>query len=446
MGVICLLCSLTGKFLLLIAVALLILKLYLLLCKGVCTSRRRMDGKTVIITGANTGIGKETALNLARRGARVILACRDMDKTNQACREIISKTGNKEVIGHHIDLSSLQSVRDFARVILTTESRLDVLVNNAGAAGLSRKRTQDGLQIEMQVNHFGPFLLVNLLLVTKDLVVELVHQYALFTVTKDLVVKLVHQYALFTITKDLVVELVHQYALFTITKELVVDAPCSLGLLKRSAPSRIIMVTSLLHTRSKLDLTSLDADDWFDDENLYSTSKLANILVANELARKLRGSVEVASSSFLTPSDLADSVEIWQQLNDDQIFSIRPAVTSSVVSPREQIDNSPCNLTGVTANSTHPGFVATEVFRRLRGFRKTLLDIVIKFYAKTPEEGAQTTIYLAASEEVEGISGKYFVDCKETKTSLRAQNVALAKKLWEKSELLVKMSRDEIHY
>nr|CAD7590590.1 unnamed protein product [Timema genevievae] len=290
-------------------------------------ARSRLPDETGLQSVVLSGIGKETALDLARRGARVILACRDMDKTNQACREIISKTGNKEVIGHHIDLSSLQSVRDFAHVILTTESRLDVLVNNAGAAGLSRKRTQDGLQIEMQINHFGPFLLVNLLL----------------------------------------------------------------GLLKRSAPSRVIMVTSILHTRSKLDVTSLDADDWFDDENLYSTSKLANILVANELARKLRGS-------------------------------------------------------GVTANSTHPGFVATEVFRRLRDFRKTLLDIVIKFYAKTPEEGAQTNIYLAASEEVEGISGKYFVDCKETKTSRRAQNVALAKKLWEKSELLVKMSRDEIHY
>nr|CAD7445380.1 unnamed protein product [Timema bartmani] len=403
MGVICLLCSLTGKFLLLIVVALLILKLYLLLCKGVCTSRRRMDGKTVIITGANTGIGKETALDLARRGARVILACRDMDKTNQACREIISKTGNKEVIGHHIDLSSLQSVRDFARVILTTESRLDVLVNNAGAAGLSRKRTQDGLQIEMQ-RPVQP------------------------RSADDAIIRFTYK----PMTRRLLQIQRHYH---TISR-----------LLKRSAPSRIIMVTSLLHTRSKLDVTSLDADDWFDDENLYSTSKLANILVANELARKLRGSVEVASSSFLTPSDLADSVEIWQQLNDDQIFSIRPAVTSSVVSPREQIDNSPCNLTGVTANSTHPGFVATEVFRRLRGFRKTLLDIVIKFYAKTPEEGAQTTIYLAASEEVEGISGKYFVDCKETKTSLRAQNVALAKKLWEKSELLVKMSRDEIHY
>lgn len=99
---------------------------------GRCTSRRRLDGKTAIVTGSNTGIGKETALELAKRGARVILACRDVDRAGRAAQEIRAQSGNGNVVVEIVDLASLDSVRQFAQRINTNEDRLDILVNNAG--------------------------------------------------------------------------------------------------------------------------------------------------------------------------------------------------------------------------------------------------------------------------------------------------------------------------
>lgn len=99
---------------------------------GSCKSRRRLEGKTAIVTGANTGIGKETALDLAKRGARVILACRDAKRANHAASEIRSESGNGNVVVELVDLSSLDSVRRFASRIIANEERVDILVNNAG--------------------------------------------------------------------------------------------------------------------------------------------------------------------------------------------------------------------------------------------------------------------------------------------------------------------------
>ena len=82
--------------------------------------------------GGNSGIGKATALDLAKRGARVILACRNLQKAEDAAKEIMAHTGNSEVVVQQLDLSSLKSVREFAKRILECESRLDVLINNAG--------------------------------------------------------------------------------------------------------------------------------------------------------------------------------------------------------------------------------------------------------------------------------------------------------------------------
>ncbi|KDR07954.1 Retinol dehydrogenase 11 [Zootermopsis nevadensis] len=138
-------------------------KFYLKLTTGICKSKKRLDGKTVIITGANTGIGKETARDLAQRGAKVILACRDLEKGKNACDEIIAQTGNTNVEVQHLDLSSLASVRKFANNIINTEPHLDVLINNAGATRVGQKLTEDGLLLGMQVNHFGPYLLTCLL-------------------------------------------------------------------------------------------------------------------------------------------------------------------------------------------------------------------------------------------------------------------------------------------
>ncbi len=99
---------------------------------GRCASENRLDGKTAIVTGANTGIGYFTALDFARRGARVILACRDLNRANQAAKKIRSKSGNGNVQVELLDLASLDSVRSFSKKIIAQESRIDLLVCNAG--------------------------------------------------------------------------------------------------------------------------------------------------------------------------------------------------------------------------------------------------------------------------------------------------------------------------
>ncbi|XP_038585681.1 dehydrogenase/reductase SDR family member 13-like [Micropterus salmoides] len=127
-----------------------------------CKGNAAMAGKTVIITGGNTGIGKATALHLARKGARVILACRNRDKAEAAIRDIQQDTGSTDVLYMQLDLASLKSVRCFAKTFLKTESRLDLLINNAGL--VADGRTEDGFGIGFGVNHLGHFLLTCLLL------------------------------------------------------------------------------------------------------------------------------------------------------------------------------------------------------------------------------------------------------------------------------------------
>ncbi|XP_042245375.1 dehydrogenase/reductase SDR family member 13-like [Thunnus maccoyii] len=122
-----------------------------------CKGNAGMAGKTVIITGGNTGIGKATALHLARKGARVILACRNRDKAEAAIADIQQETGSTDVLYMQLDLASLKSVRCFAETFLKTESRLDLLINNAGL--VADGRTEDGFGIQFGVNHLGHFLL-----------------------------------------------------------------------------------------------------------------------------------------------------------------------------------------------------------------------------------------------------------------------------------------------
>ncbi|KAJ8276605.1 hypothetical protein COCON_G00083570 [Conger conger] len=130
--------------------------------KSKCKSCTAMVGKTVIITGGNTGIGKATAVDLARRGARVILACRNQQRAEAAVSDIKRESRNAEVVYMQLDLGSLRSVRSFTETFLKTEPRLDLLINNAGL--VADGRTEDGFGIEFGVNHLGHFLLTCLLL------------------------------------------------------------------------------------------------------------------------------------------------------------------------------------------------------------------------------------------------------------------------------------------
>ncbi|XP_051921631.1 retinol dehydrogenase 12 isoform X2 [Hippocampus zosterae] len=131
---------------------------------GVCRSGERQDGKTVLVTGANTGIGKETCREMARRGARVVMACRDLSRADQAAEDIRKSTGNGNVVVRHLDLASLYSVRQFAKDFLDSEDRLDILINNAGVMMCPKWLTEDGFETQFAVNHLSHFLLTNLLL------------------------------------------------------------------------------------------------------------------------------------------------------------------------------------------------------------------------------------------------------------------------------------------
>jgi len=279
-----------------------------------------MEGKTVLITGANCGIGKETARDLAKRGARIIMACRNLDKANEARDEIVSETGNQNLVVMKLDLSSLQSVRDFAKEFLAKESRLDVLIHNAGYANTFNKAVSvDGLELSVATNHYSVFLLTHLLI----------------------------------------------------------------DILKKSAPSRIVVVASSFYRAVNVgldDMNPVDGLPWF----LYYRSKGWNIMFTIELAKRLEG-------------------------------------------------------TNVTVNCLHPGLVDTAIWRNVAPALKPGFFIWNKLFFITPKEGAKTSIYLATSEEVNNVSGKYFKDSKEAELRPFIKIPENCLKLWEESEKIVKL-------
>lgn len=303
-------------------VLLVVLKVYNWLTIGVYRGTTSMKGKTVIITGANSGIGKETAKDLAKRGARVIMACRNQETGSQAKDEIINESGNTNVKLMALDLSSLNSVRKFAAQVVKQEPRLDVLINNAGVANTFGKIiTEDGLELTMATNQYGPFLLTHLLL----------------------------------------------------------------PLLKKTASSRIVIVASDLYKLAKLNLINPNPTNQL-PAYLYYVSKYANIMFSMELARKLR---ESGSE--------------------------------------------------ITCNCLHPGLIDSGIWRNVPFPMNLGLQLIIKTMFKTAKQGAQTTIFLAVSEDVAGINGKYFKDCKETSLRSDVIDEGNIKKYWEICEELVKL-------
>ncbi|KAF2354661.1 Short-chain dehydrogenase/reductase SDR [Trinorchestia longiramus] len=218
-----------------VAVAVAVKKILFKWLNGRCYSTNRLDGKLVIITGASAGIGLETTLDMARRGAKVIMACRNLDKAQKVADKIIKETGNEKVIVKKLDLASLASVRAFANDILRTERALHILVNNAGQGGSAQKViTEDGLEQTMQANHFGHFLLTNMLG----------------------------------------------------------------SLLKAGTPSRIVCVSSVVHLWTpKLDTEDLNFRTMsYSGIAAYGLSKLCNVLMARELSVRLKGTGVTAYS------------------------------------------------------------------------------------------------------------------------------------------------------
>jgi NAD(P)-dependent dehydrogenase (short-subunit alcohol dehydrogenase family) len=271
-----------------------------------------MQGKTVVITGATSGIGEVAAIRLAEQGARIVFTARDQARADDTMAQLRKANPNA---GHALHLADLSRLSEMKRVAaeLAREPQIDVLVNNAGALFNKRLETEDGLEMTFALNHMAYFVVTNLLL----------------------------------------------------------------GKLKQGA--RIVTVASNAHRGARLDFDDLQSRRGYTGFPVYSRSKLCNILFNRELARRIAGS-------------------------------------------------------GVTANALHPGFVATRFGNDSGGIVRAVLKVAKPIGAISPEEGAKTIIYLAASPEVAAISGDYFYECKSAMPTAEARNDNDAKRLWDLSE------------
>ena len=285
----------------------------------------RLEGKTVVITGANTGIGKVTALDMSKRGAKVVILCRDMERAEAAAAEVRDVTKG-EVICHRLDLADLASVRECAEQLGNSLDKIDVLINNAGIMACPQMKTKDGFEMQLGTNHIGHFLLTNLLMPQ----------------------------------------------------------------LKKAAPSaRIVNVSSMAHKPGRMNWDDLHYENTpYHRFTAYSQSKLANILFTKELARKGEGS-------------------------------------------------------GVTAYALHPGVIATDLGRHMEDMNcfTKMIWRCSSHLIKTPDSGANTTIYCAIEPSLAEHNGKYYSDCREVRPSPQAENMEDAKKLWDLSEQMVKLNQ-----
>jgi retinol dehydrogenase 14 len=276
--------------------------------------------KVCLITGATSGIGKATAMGLADMGASVVMVGRDRGRGEAALAEIKEKSANVSVHLLLANLSSQEEIHRLADEFKEAYPRLDVLINNAGVFRSERTTTPDGLETTFAVNHLAHFLLTDLLL----------------------------------------------------------------DVLKASAPSRIVNVSSGDHSNGTIDFDDLQGEKGYKGAKAYSQSKLANVLFTYELAWRLEG-------------------------------------------------------TGVSANCLHPGAGIRTNFGSGASGVLGFTVRALKPLMKSPEKGAETSIYLASSPEVEGLSSRYFAKKAGARSSVVSHDERLARRLWEVSEDLTNL-------
>jgi retinol dehydrogenase 14 len=273
-----------------------------------------MGGKTVLITGGTSGIGKATAVALAAMGANVVVVGHNPERGGAAVEEIKAQSHSGSVELMLADLSVQAELRRLAKEFLRRHDRLDVLANNAGLVQSKRTETPDGIETTLAINHLAPFLLTNLLIER----------------------------------------------------------------LEQSAPSRVITVSSEAQRWGNMDFEDMQSRRKYRGFPVYGMTKLANIMFTYELAERLDG-------------------------------------------------------TGVSANCLHPGSVGTNFGQNNRG-AMALFFRTFKLFMRSPEQGADTLIWLSSSFEVDGVSGKYFSDRKEIEAKKVAYDPAARRRLWEISE------------
>ena len=270
-----------------------------------------MQGKTVVITGATSGIGAVAARRLAEHGARIVMVARSRQRAEETLRILRAANDRQEHTAFYADLSRLREMQRVAAEIAAAEPKIDVLMNNAGLISSRNVKTEDGLELMFATNHLSYYVLTNLLL----------------------------------------------------------------GRLHAAGDARIVSTASEAHRRGRLDFDRLQAQKGAAG---YGTTKLCNILFTRELARRLAGS-------------------------------------------------------RITANCLHPGFVATRFGDNAAGPMRTGLAIAKRLFALPPEEGAKTMVYLAASAQVAGQSGRYYDRCAPADPSRAALSDEDARRLWQLS-------------
>lgn len=284
-----------------------------------------IQGKRCLVTGASSGIGREIALGLAKSGARVVMVCRDPLRGGSALEYVRIGSGNRAVELMLADLSSQEQIRELARTCRSRYGNLHILVNNASVIKDRRELSADGIEMTFAVNYLAYFMLTNLLL----------------------------------------------------------------EMLKKSAPARVVNITSAVHKTVRLDFDNLQGEKKYSRDHAYAQSKLLDIIFTNELARRLEG-------------------------------------------------------TGVTANSVCPGAVSSNLWRH----SSKTVNLVFKVIMKGPVQGAVLPLYVATSRDLYGITGKYFQTGQHLKgaivktsgtvcrPSAQACDTEIAKKLWRLSESL----------
>ncbi|MGI8713254.1 MAG: SDR family NAD(P)-dependent oxidoreductase [Solirubrobacteraceae bacterium] len=279
-----------------------------------------MRDRICLLTGATSGIGRETALGLACSGARVLIVARDRERGETTVRDIGAAAASPDSVELFVaDLASQQDVRDLAHQVSHGHERLDVLVHNAGAVNRERRVTVDGIEATLAVNHLAPFLLTELL------------------------------------------------------------AP----LLHATAGSRVVTVSSYMHSRvKKIPWDDLQSEHAYSPSATYNLTKLMNLLFTYELARRW------ASSS-------------------------------------------------TTANSLHPGWPLRTNLGREQTGPAGIFDRATKLLGGSAAKGAQTSLYLAGSPDVAGVTGQYFARRKPAKSSALSHDTAAGQRLWTASAELL---------
>ncbi|XP_039832598.1 short-chain dehydrogenase TIC 32 B, chloroplastic-like isoform X2 [Panicum virgatum] len=276
-------------------------------------------------SGGASGIGLETSRVFALRGAHVIIAARNTEAASEARRIIVENNPAARIDVLKLDLSSLKSVRAFADQFNSMKLPLNILINNAGVMLCPFQLSKDGVEMQFATNHLGHFLLTNLLLDNMKATAQ------------------------------------------------------STGI-----EGRIVNLSSYAHHVTYPKGIEFDKiNDEKNDARAYGQSKLANILHAKELSRRLK----------------------------------------------EEGAN-------ITVNSVHPGMIMTNLMRHSYVLLK-VFQVATFILWKNVHQGAATTCYIALNPQLRGETGKYFADCNEEKTSKLAKSDELAKQLWDFSEELI---------